>query len=230
MLISPCVYFRSKSHEWRIPKHGRTGSCHMHVHFPIPTPTPHPTLTLTTTMQQPTKSTSITPNEIRRRINDLDDQVRQGLERGTIRQVMRSIGPLFVSPFFLFLLLLSSPSRTPYLPIRGEPERNKRPFHGTCSSIPFFGSGTCPNDEGTPILSICNWRPWRPLTRPTPPSPLSPDLDPLVPNNLRPPRCPTPPPPIGVTSTPHLPHSPPPPPLNNIALALLDMVGKLLRW
>jgi len=73
-----------------------------HVEFLIPTPTPHPTFTSTTTMQQPpaTTTSSITPKEIRRRINDLDAQVRQGLEDGTIRGVMKRIGPAFVSRIF----------------------------------------------------------------------------------------------------------------------------------
>ena len=54
-------------------------------------------------MQQPTQPSSMTPDEIRCRIHDLDDQVRQGLQKGTIKQVMRKIGPTFVSPLFFFL-------------------------------------------------------------------------------------------------------------------------------
>jgi hypothetical protein len=51
-------------------------------------------------MQQPSGSTPsrMTPQDIRRRVNDLDIQVRQGLEEGTIRKVMKDLGPVFVSP------------------------------------------------------------------------------------------------------------------------------------
>jgi len=55
-------------------------------------------------MQQPSATTppQLTPNQIRRRLNEIDGQVRQGLEDGTIKVVMRKIGPGLVSPRFFF--------------------------------------------------------------------------------------------------------------------------------
>jgi hypothetical protein len=106
------------------------GSNHMkHVEFLIPTPPPHPTFTSTTTMQQPpaTTTSAITPNQIRRRINDLDAQVRQGLEDGTIRNVMKRIGPAMVSKIFCYFL---SSSHWPLEPLTGLPERYPRGTSG----------------------------------------------------------------------------------------------------
>jgi hypothetical protein len=40
---------------------------------------------------------SITPAQIRRRANDYDTQIRQGLEEGSIRQVVKRLGPDLVS-------------------------------------------------------------------------------------------------------------------------------------
>jgi hypothetical protein len=54
-------------------------------------------------MQQPTSTpTLLSPEQIWCRVVDYDTQVRQGLEDGTIRQVMKQLGPLLVSPVFLF--------------------------------------------------------------------------------------------------------------------------------
>jgi hypothetical protein len=45
----------------------------------------------------------LTPDQIRRRMNDYDSQIRQGLEEGTIRNVMKRLGQPLVSPKFYFL-------------------------------------------------------------------------------------------------------------------------------
>lgn len=131
------VYFRITSHGCRNPRLGRIGSEHMHVGFLIPTPTPHPTFTSTSTMQQPSASTTprLTPKQIRRRVNDLDDQVRQALEDGTIRQVMKKIRPTFVSRVVFFFCLSSS-----HLPLSGPPAGLSEGFargKGCVSMHPF---------------------------------------------------------------------------------------------
>jgi len=41
--------------------------------------------------------TSLTPERIRRRANDYDFQIRQGLEEGNIRQVVKRLGADLVS-------------------------------------------------------------------------------------------------------------------------------------
>ena len=55
-------------------------------------------------MQQPSTSnrTVLTPEQIRRRMNDYDNQIRQGLEDGTIRNVMKRLGQPLVSPKIYF--------------------------------------------------------------------------------------------------------------------------------
>lgn len=42
-------------------------------------------------------STYITPQQIRRRVNDYDSQIREGLEDGSIRQVVKRLGTNLVS-------------------------------------------------------------------------------------------------------------------------------------
>lgn len=132
------VYFRIRSHAM--------------LDFSIPTPTPHPTFTSTTTMNQasvPTPS-RLSPKDIRRRVNDLDAQVRQGLEEGTIRQVMKKLGPLFVSSIAVFLVLLSPPLvRILCWPIRKVHERKGQHFPAAFSSMRSFGPGTRPNCDTT---------------------------------------------------------------------------------
>ena len=53
-------------------------------------------------MQQPstTISLTLTPEQIRRRVVDFDVQIRQGLDEGNIRNVMKRIGVSMVSHFF----------------------------------------------------------------------------------------------------------------------------------
>ncbi len=57
-------------------------------------------------MQQPTSTpTLLSPDQIRHRIIDYDTQVRQGIEDGTIWQVMKQLRPLLVSPVFFPAIL-----------------------------------------------------------------------------------------------------------------------------
>ncbi len=70
------------------------GSGHMHVGFT----SRHPTTIIPDSMHPATTSQQpMTPEQIRRRCNDFDDQVRQGLEDGSIRSVMKRIGAQLVS-------------------------------------------------------------------------------------------------------------------------------------
>lgn len=50
---------------------------------------------------------SFTPQDIRRRANDYDFQIRQGLEDGTIRSVLKTLGTDLVSRKNLFVLICS---------------------------------------------------------------------------------------------------------------------------
>ena len=54
-------------------------------------------------------ATSLTPGQIRRRAKDYDMQIRQGLEEGNVRQVVKRLGPELVRkkklPLFLPLTL-----------------------------------------------------------------------------------------------------------------------------
>lgn len=51
-------------------------------------------------MANPTEP--LTPEQIRRRIINYDEQVRQGLEDGDIRKVMKKLAPAIVSRKFFF--------------------------------------------------------------------------------------------------------------------------------
>ena len=54
------------------------------------------------TMQQSTASSASapTPEQIRRRLNDFDYQIRQGLEDGSVRSVMKRLSGTIVSSLF----------------------------------------------------------------------------------------------------------------------------------
>jgi hypothetical protein len=47
-----------------------------------------------------TSTSSITPAQIRRAMNDYDSQIRQALDEGSIRPVMKSLGDKLVSNLF----------------------------------------------------------------------------------------------------------------------------------
>lgn len=46
---------------------------------------------------------TMTPEQIRRRCNDFEEQIRLGLEDGSVRSVMRRIGSQLVSGYILLL-------------------------------------------------------------------------------------------------------------------------------
>lgn len=50
---------------------------------------------------------SLTTPQIRRRANDYDAQIRQGLEDGNVRQVVKRLGKDLVSRILLFFYLCS---------------------------------------------------------------------------------------------------------------------------
>ena len=56
-------------------------------------------------MSAPSDST-LTPSAILRRANDYDEQIREGLENGNVRLVVRRLGTKLVSGCFFVLLLL----------------------------------------------------------------------------------------------------------------------------
>jgi hypothetical protein len=62
--------------------------------------------TSTSTMQRPTTTMmtplTLMPEQIRRRLMDYDMQVQQGLEEGSIQQVMKVLSPDLVSPVCFF--------------------------------------------------------------------------------------------------------------------------------
>ena len=89
--ISPIQNFGSQSHHIRII----VGSDHMHVGFT----SPHPTTIILDTMRPSTASSnlSLMPEQIQCRINDYDSQIRQGLEDGTIRNVVKRLRQVLVS-------------------------------------------------------------------------------------------------------------------------------------
>ena len=70
----------------------------------IPTPTNLFNTQPSSNMQPMTLTTSLTmvPDQIRRRLTDYDMQVRQGLEDGSIRQVMKGLSPDMVSGLFFY--------------------------------------------------------------------------------------------------------------------------------
>jgi len=51
-----------------------------------------------------TPAASLTPKQIRRRANDYDSQIRQGLEDGDVRQVVKRLGPDLVSGNHMYVL------------------------------------------------------------------------------------------------------------------------------
>ena len=51
-------------------------------------------------MTSATDSPHLTTQQIRQQANDFDEQIRQGIEDGTIRKVMRRLGPMVVSSDF----------------------------------------------------------------------------------------------------------------------------------
>ena len=110
-------------------------------------------------MQQPTSvPTSLSPDQIRRRIVDYDSQVRQGIEDGNIQQVMKRLGPLLVSlVFFSYCIDNSYTIREQYSGIRRVPQLNGQRFHAPCSSTTSSGPGTRPNFDRHPILLTSNW-------------------------------------------------------------------------
>jgi len=110
-------------------------------------------------MQQPTSvPTSLSPDQIWHRIVDYDSQVRQGIEDGNIRQVMKQLGPLLVSlVFFSYCIDNSYTFREQYSGIRRVPQLNGQCFHAPCSSTTSSGPGTRPNFDRHPILLTSNW-------------------------------------------------------------------------
>ena len=101
----------------------------------------------------------LTPDQIRRRVNDYDGQVRQGLEDGTIRQVLKRFGESLVSRLFYFVATISNLIRRQvYLPIRKGPPSNKRRFHAACFCTTSFGRGTTLKPDVRPTSSIGNLR------------------------------------------------------------------------
>jgi hypothetical protein len=49
-----------------------------------------------------TPAASLTPQQIRRRANDYDSQIRQGLEDGNVREVVKRLGSDLVSSIFFY--------------------------------------------------------------------------------------------------------------------------------
>jgi hypothetical protein len=49
---------------------------------------------------------NLTPQEIRRRTNDYDSQIRQGLEDGDVRDVVKLLGSDLVSSIFFYNIKL----------------------------------------------------------------------------------------------------------------------------
>ena len=68
-------------------------------------PTPHPQITMSNEMQA---DLTMTTAQIRRRAIDYDSQVRQGLEDGKIRQVVKALGTHLVSQNFFSLFFFTN--------------------------------------------------------------------------------------------------------------------------
>ena len=68
---------------------------------------PTTTTITTTTITMSTPATSLTATQIHHRANDYDSQIRQGLEDGSVRQVVKRLGKDLVSLQIIIVLMLT---------------------------------------------------------------------------------------------------------------------------